>query len=101
VGDYGRWCRRVEPPLTGATPKASSGVADAFPRLVSRLARACNDHENDATEFVLDRGSVGATHARTPPLVEHARVVAFQSGGITRQPAPAGLTDKGLVRASG
>jgi hypothetical protein len=75
-----RWAEiaRREPlwATTGAGARGSSrrvdrgdfegvlGVADAFPHLVSRLARACNDHENDATTVRSDRGSIGATHAR-------------------------------------
>jgi hypothetical protein len=80
-------------------PEGVLGVADAFPRLVSRLARACNDHDSDATRFVLTEAPPGPpTHG----FHHWSSVRAWWNATVveTRQPAPADLTDKGLVRAS-
>ena len=79
VADTYRWAEiaRREPlwATTGAGARGASrrvdrgdlggvlGVAEAFPRLVSHLARACDDHETDAPRFVL--AEVTSGHSST------------------------------------
>ena len=57
------------------------GVADAFPRLVSPLARACNDHENDARRFVPAEARSGRLTHEFPLLVEREKRVGMRRGG--------------------
>src|SRR5665647_1377355 len=59
-----------KPPPSGTTSKAPSGVAGALPHLVIRLARACNEPENDAPRSVLARLRRGRLKHEFPPEVE-------------------------------
>ena len=69
--------------VDGVTSAAPSGVAGAFPHLVSRLARACDDHETDAPRSVLAEVTSGPPMHEFLPPVERERAWEYLCGGNT------------------
>ena len=69
--------RRVD----GGDPEGVLGLADAFPHLVIRLARACNEPENDAPRSVPAEARSGRLTHEFPLLVEREKRVGMRRGG--------------------